>query len=494
MVNYCCAAKHLCAMKTIQISPVVHHCMNCRLPMHGALCGALYSEMPTDIFINFNALSFEGRKRVNVQGAVMCGVCIESCRKEVTVPIAPEVPPTNRPPPPRAAAADPPRAAAHGDDDDVVIIDPPVQDERKRKAAEVLAAAAPRHPGKKIDSELRGHFQIDQVHGKVHIACLHCPFYNKLIERFNATKAREHLVNDCVDQYEFLKTIWLDPNFRDMYDALPRPKREKMKAIIDRCNDDGRWERITKLRELTGLFYKVHKALSREDFPLSAYILLTQGLRNEIKRLLNSNEFNLILGEGASAAVEDMINVRFNFDGKDPSGTQKVGLHDRHHLMCFIVDPFNYDGGASTTRTVVREDFMAFYTHTGDWFHTFEQPLPEPVSAEQLQINMEAITIDEVITFVEDTRNVMARLEFFNAFASNNLFFIKVARPLLSMRTVGSMDVERKVKFMKEKILTKHRNRLKDPKGVALYRVRENLNHIMKAKKQLGMKITESVI
>lgn len=107
---------------------------------------------------------------------------------------------------------------------------------------------------------------------------------------------------------------------------------------------------------------------------------------------------------------------------------------------------------------------------------------------------MEAITIDEVITFVEDTRNVMARLEFFNAFASNNLFFIKVARPLLSMRTVGSMDVERKVKFMKEKILTKHRNRLKDPKGVALYRVRENLNHIMKAKKQLGMKITESVI
>ena len=56
------------------------------------------------------------------------------------------------------------------------------------------------------------------------------------------------------------------------------------------------------------------------------------------------------------------------------------------------------------------------------------------------------------------------------------------------------MDVERKVKFMKEKILTKHRNRLKDPKGVALYRVRENLTHIMKAKKQLGMKITESVI
>ena len=126
--------------------------------------------------------------------------------------------------------------------------------------------------------------------------------------------------------------------------------------------------------------------------------------------------------------------------------------------------------------------------------HTFGEPLPEPVSAQQLRTNMEAITIDEVITFVEETKNVMARLEFFNTFAANNLFFIKVARPLLSMRTVGSMDVERKVKPIKEKILTKGRNRIKDKKGAALYGLRENLNHIMKAKKQLGKKITQSLI
>ena len=87
-----------------------------------------------------------------------------------------------------------------------------------------------------------------------------------------------------------------------------------------------------------------------------------------------------------------------------------------------------------------------------------------------------------------------ARLEFFDTFGSNNLFYILVARPLLSMRTVGSMDVERKVKPVKEKILTKYRNRLKDPKGVALFRLRENLNHIMEAKKSLGKKITESLI
>jgi hypothetical protein len=119
----------------------------------------------------------------------------------------------------------------------------------------------------------------------------------------------------------------------------------------------------------------------------------------------------------------------------------------------------------------------------------------EPVSAEQLEINNKAITIAEVISFMdEETKNVTARIEFCNTFGSNNLFYIMVARPLLSMRTIGSMDVEHMVKPVKHTIMTKHRNRLKDPKGVALFRLSENLKHIMKAKKMLGKKITESLI
>lgn len=137
---------------------------------------------------------------------------------------------------------------------------------------------------------------------------------------------------------------------------------------------------------------------------------------------------------------------------------------------------------------------QSFYAHSNDWMHTFPEPLPEAVSEEQLKINNRAITIDEVIAYAEASKNVTGRIEFFEAFACNSLFYIKVARPLLSMRTVGSMDVERKVKPIKGLILTKHRNRLKDPKGVALFRVRENLNHIMKAKKSLGKKINQSLV
>ena len=60
------------------------------------------------------------------------------------------------------------------------------------------------------------------------------------------------------------------------------------------------------------------------------------------------------------------------------------------------------------------------------------------------------------------------------------------------MRTVGSIDVERRVKPLKDTILTKKRNRLSDAKAAVLYRARENL-HIMNAKKILGKSITDSI-
>ena len=68
-----------------------------------------------------------------------------------------------------------------------------------------------------------------------------------------------------------------------------------------------------------------------------------------------------------------------------------------------------------------------------------------------------------------------------------------IAKPLISMRTVGSIDVERRVKPLKDTILTKKRNRLSDTKANVLYCARENLNHIMNVKKILGKSITDSI-
>ena len=84
----------------------------------------------------------------------------------------------------------------------------------------------------------------------------------------------------------------------------------------------------------------------------------------------------------------------------------------------------------------------------------------------------------------------------YQSFAKTKVFYLKVARPLLSMCTVGSIDVERRIKPVKNDILTKFRNRLSDEKGIILYRASENLRHLMNAdEKILGKKkITDHLL
>ena len=86
------------------------------------------------------------------------------------------------------------------------------------------------------------------------------------------------------------------------------------------------------------------------------------------------------------------------------------------------------------------------------------------------------------------------RFAFFQTYAANSEFYRKVTKPLFSIRTVGSISTEQRVKHIKHDIMTEKRNRLKDEKGVALYRSSDNLKHLMKAKKVLGKKITDSLV
>ena len=78
------------------------------------------------------------------------------------------------------------------------------------------------------------------------------------------------------------------------------------------------------------------------------------------------------------------------------------------------------------------------------------------------------------------------------------MFYQKVAKPLLSMGTVGSMDCamdcERRAKPLKHTILTSKQNKMHDLTGVALLRGYVNLHHIMNAKKLLGKNIYESLV
>jgi len=76
--------------------------------------------------------------------------------------------------------------------------------------------------------------------------------------------------------------------------------------------------------------------------------------------------------------------------------------------------------------------------------------------------------IEDVKTWIVGTGSIEARLNWFGTFVTNSEFFLKVAKLLLSMRTVGSIDVERKGKPIKHTIMSKKHNCLKDPKGGAV--------------------------
>jgi hypothetical protein len=100
-----------------------------------------------------------------------------------------------------------------------------------------------------------------------------------------------------------------------------------------------------------------------------------------------------------------------------------------------------------------------------------------------LTLNNKSITFDDVQMWIESNDGIQCRFRFFEAFGRESEFYQWVAKPLLLMRTVGSIDVEHRIKPVKNDILSKTRNRLSDSKATVLYRTSENLNHLMKAKK-----------
>ena len=80
------------------------------------------------------------------------------------------------------------------------------------------------------------------------------------------------------------------------------------------------------------------------------------------------------------------------------------------------------------------------------------------------------------------------RLTFFSGVefsADQSLMYQKILKPLLSLRTTGSITVERVAKPLKHKVLEKHRNRFSAERAEMLLRVGLNLNFLKGQRGQL---------
>ena len=187
----------------------------------------------------------------------------------------------------------------------------------------------------------------------------------------------------------------------------------------------------------------------------------------------------MLLGRDMSVIIPEMINAYIPLDA-DGSSTTRARVTQEFKvcssLMLSLLLHFNLT-------TTLQQNF---HTQQGKWLEIFKDPLPDSPGDEQIKANTLEISIDAVSQFFKSTEDVNARFRWFEVYAPNSEFYLKVAKPLLSLRTVGSIDVERSVKPLKNSILTKDRNRLGDSKAIVLMCTRENLKHIMNAKKTLG--------
>ena len=81
-----------------------------------------------------------------------------------------------------------------------------------------------------------------------------------------------------------------------------------------------------------------------------------------------------------------------------------------------------------STATVIKVYPQQFYPHV-----VFENPPPEPVAEEDLAKRNGSFSVQDVITWVEKHDLIDGCFQCFEVFTANSEFYLKVAKPLLSM-------------------------------------------------------------
>ncbi len=99
-----------------------------------------------------------------------------------------------------------------------------------------------------------------------------------------------------------------------------------------------------------------------------------------------------------------------------------------------------------------------------------------------------------MLEWVEKYENIDGRFCFFEVYACFSPLYQQVGKHLLSMKSVGSMDVERTATPFKHCILIKDRNRLSDAKGVVMIRPGQNLKHLHHARTAIKGKVYAGVV
>jgi hypothetical protein len=119
-------------------------------------------------------------------------------------------------------------------------------------------------------------------------------------------------------------------------------------------------------------------------------------------------------------------------------------------------------------------EFQAIASMSGNYafkYQVFGKP-----AAQSIDTPTVPLTIASVQKWINDYGGGNGRLNFFSDGFERSLYFKKVALPLLSMKTTGSITVERVAKPLKNGVLDPARNRLAPKKQLMCLRAGLNLN------------------
>ena len=137
------------------------------------------------------------------------------------------------------------------------------------------------------------------------------------------------------------------PEWETHLSTRNRERKEKIKSTMEFLTPQF-WKQADLLERIFRVFLIAMNMTSGESTPMSAYLPICVACRNEVATIIQAaggnDAFDAMCDEGAdgasaSAELERVLSVRFNFDGKTLDGRKKP-LLDEYQVWAFVVDPY----------------------------------------------------------------------------------------------------------------------------------------------------------
>jgi hypothetical protein len=291
-----------------------------------------------------------------------------------------------------------------------------------------------------------------------------------------------------INQRPFAYSLAAQADYSKFYNIQTPSQQKFMDAVMGRMASNQFWDRLQKAMNWFNVFKNATQIVCAMDVPISVYFPVCLATRNGLNAILEAEDgggtFVEILGECAEDECAKIVRSRFNLNGRDPEG-RKGGLLEEWHIWAFLVDPFARDlqpepfieGGVysfvksmvkhfvpgSTERDELKRkrlqmDFMQFHTQTGKFTHLFDHPRPGSEDPEVTKEKQTGLNLNTITQWLKDSSGADARHAWWMVNAPSSELYECIAKPLLSVRTTGSITAERVANTLNDSVLTMKRN------------------------------------